>query len=213
MGAKISMSITRIVLVLLGFLITLGSTVLSSFFIARSNQESQELIALISRLTEARTTAQANIIESSTKADSASIMFALAQSASNPGAKGHLLDYSREAIEDAFCFKCAALQILRTEVAVTSRTEVRMECGDSKQLLDGFFGIQGGDPHKYVELLKLDESYRQEWQKLDKQAQDKLVSLNNKLNRAKQHATWLRSIGTGLGLFGLMIVMLRDLVS
>lgn len=206
------MASKQIVLVVCGFLITVSSTVLSSYFIAESNRRGTNLTKDISSLSEARAAAQANIIESSTKVDSASVMFALAQSAANPGAKAHLLKSSRQAIEDAFCFKHAAVQTLRERKAERTCKPTETTYIKNKELLDGFFRTDAGDPEKYVDLLNKDKEYRKEWQELDNKAQEELGDRAANLAKEEKGASWLRSIGTGLSLLGLMIIMVRDLV-
>ncbi len=100
-------------LIVLGFAITVVSTVVSSVLIARSERVQREQQELISQLRDARAQARSDIAESGAKADSASVLFALGQSPGiEAGARSHYLDFSGRAIEQAFVYKCQAIQAL-----------------------------------------------------------------------------------------------------
>ena len=152
-----------------------------------------------------------HIIESGTKGDSASILYALYRTAPTDGIEGHLLIYSRKAIEAALRFKCAAISVLE---GALQRQSPSSTCAakPEKELLDGLFNAPKGDPEMLKQLLQRDENDREKWQTLDGEIENKIRGLAKDLGDAEARASQLHSVLTGLGLLGLMIVLARDLV-
>ncbi len=65
------MASKKVVLIVVGFLITVSSTALNGYVVAKSNKRTMDLTRNVSSLTQARDAAQAHIIESGAKGDSA----------------------------------------------------------------------------------------------------------------------------------------------
>jgi hypothetical protein len=226
----------RRLLIVIGFAITVVSTVVSSVLIVRSERDQREQQQQISQLREARAQARSLITESSAKADSASVLFALGQSPGmEAGAKSHYLSFSGRAIEQAFGYKCQALQALRkfTTEDSPNRPEAEVEiCAgvdaaagapaptgspaparDSKlaRLIDEFLSPPKGEPTRYAELLERDEALLAAWLEADRKARAALRGKEQELATRKSEVSTLRSLGAALAILGLMIVLARDL--
>ena len=223
-------------LIILGFFITVVSTVVSSVLIARSEGAQRAQQNVISQLGEARANARADITESSAKADSASILFALGQSAGiEAGARSHYLRFSGRAIEQAFEFKCRAIRALErfsSHDADPIAREALVVCPDAGDAADGqatgpsasderagalarviddFLRPPKGEPSRYAELLEMDRALLATWRQSDEAARLALDEAERDLARKKSNVSLLRSIGAALAILGLMIVLARDL--
>jgi type II secretory pathway pseudopilin PulG len=231
----------RRLLVVLGFSVTVLSTVVSSVWVAKTEKRQQEFRAAISDLQELRAQARASMTESGAKADSASVLFALAQNPQNTANAGsHYRSYSRHAIEQAFMFKCRAIRSLETwesrscagspmpgSEAAETLAEVRaaadaacapagrLEGGISDALgrqVDEFFSNPRGVASTYEALRGQDQKLGESWRALDRQRHRDLTACEGELEQAKSLASLLRSLGAALAIVGLMIVLARDLM-
>jgi hypothetical protein len=198
-------------LIILGFAVALVSLVLSSYFIAQSNDLTAQHAAAASCLEDARRSAQANVIESASKIDAASTLFALSQQMTNSGAREHMQGTSRIAMESALCFTETAIATLDLALAGEPCEAPVVSCKDHSELLDAFFEVPVGVPEEYRKLIDLDNEYRNEWRRLDTLVRGEARHEATLVAAQARKTSMLERLGTGLGLLGLMIVMLRDI--
>ena len=203
----------RSLLAVLGFLVTLVSTLMSGVFIHQSDGERAQLIEKITRIRDIRTTAQAGMTESVAKIDSASMLFALAQAPSlESGARTHMIETCKHAIKAALCFKYEAITALHETMTDPPELDI-VDCEDHDQTLDDFLAITQGKVAKYEQLLEVDSDYVEAWRSELTVSQKELAELQQSLSKEEAWSSLLRSLGTALGLPGVMIVLARDLVS
>lgn len=208
----------RTLLVVLGFLITLLSTLLSGVFIHQSDRERADLTEQITRIRDVRATGKARMTESVARIDSASILFALAQAPKlESGARKHMIERCKTAVKEALCFKYDAIRALHETITktepVTDPPELNItDCEDHNQTLEDFLAIPKGKPSKYEQLIEEDKEYAEYWGDVLAWSREELDQLQKALSDEETWSSLLRSLGTALGLLGLMIVLARDLV-
>jgi hypothetical protein len=202
----------RTLLAVLGFLVTLVSTLMSGVFIHQSDGERAQLIEKITHIRDIRATAQAGMTESVAKIDSASMLFALAQAPSlESGARTHMIETCKQAIKAALCFKYEAITALHETMTDPPELDI-VDCEDHDQTLEDFLAITQGKVAKYAQLLEVDSDYVEAWRSELTMSQKELAELQQALSKEEARSSLLRSLGTALGLLGVMIVLARDLV-
>ena len=199
-------------LAVLGFLVTLVSMLLSSVFIHESEGERTQLMEKITQIRDVRAAAQTGMTESVAKIDTASLLFALAQAPSlESGARTHMIKTCKQAIKAALCFKYEAISALHGTMTDPPELDI-VDCEDHDQTLEDFLKIPQGKVAKYEQLLEVDSDYVGAWRSEFTMSQKELAVLQQALSKEEAWSSLLRSLGTTLGLLGVMIVLARDLV-
>lgn len=227
----------QVVLIVLGFLVTLSSMALSVVFIKNAETERADLLDSVGQLEEARSAARASVVESNRQIYSASVLFTLARSDQTANVTSHLVDFSRRATVDAFEFKCGAVDMLlgairqQGTMEAPSPAPVPLACADfvgsglrmeepangqacpedHGALVAAFLEKPYGDAAIYRELACRERLLDARFNALDGVAAIAVRDTQRALVGVERDMSLLQAIGTALALLGLMIVMVRDL--